>query len=362
MIDRGDTILKIRSIKYHLKQGVKGVFKNGLMSFASIASVIICAFMFIISLCVAINLDSALEKIEKGVGISIFLAEEISDEETTELLHLIEKIPNVASIDYVSKQDALNWAKEQWGDEQSILAGLEDDNPFPRSFELTINGAKYQKQVVKDIEKIRHYFEKELVLRREQSEKELKEVLENSTPIIENKNEVNSQNSKETEVNIGDKGYEYIGIEKVKHSQKQADILLTANNAIRFISLIITLILAIISVGIIVNTIKLTVYIRKNEINIMKYVGATDWFIRWPFIFEGIFIGLIGSLIPVIICTLLYGKINTFIYENLPFIKNYIEFKDTFSMFLIVAPSTILLGILLGAIGSVNSIKKHLNV
>lgn len=359
--------MKIRSIKYHLKQGVKGVFKNGLMSFASIASVIICAFMFIVSLCVAINLDSALEKLEKGVGISIFLAEEISDEEAQELLHLIEKIPNIALIEYTSKEEALDWAKEEWGDEQAILSGLENDNPFPRSFELTLDGAKYQKQVIEELEKLRYDFEKKLIDKREEDANKVNEILKNSNSQIENKNEPSSENTnnnytEEKKLNIGNKGYQYIGIEKIKHSQKQADILLTANNAVRIISLIITLILALISVGIIVNTIKLTVYIRKNEINIMKYVGATDWFIRWPFIFEGIFIGLIGSLIPVILCTLMYGKINNLIYENMPFIKNYIEFKDTFSMFLIVAPSTILLGILLGAIGSVNSIKKHLNV
>lgn len=347
--------MKIRSIKYHLKQGIKGVFKNGLMSFASIASVVICSFMFIISLCLAINLDSALEKLEETVGISVFLAEEVSDEESKELLNLLEKIPNISSIQYTSKSDALNWAKEEWGDEQAILEGLEDDNPFPRSFELTLDGAKYQKQVIKDIEKVRLEFEQKLVAKRQEEKLKLNELNKNGS----------SESSSETttqEINIGDKGYQYLGIEKIKHSQKQADILLTANNTVRIISIIIIVFLAMVSVGIIVNTIKLTVYIRKNEINIMKYVGATDWFIRWPFIIEGIFIGLIGSIIPVIISCLLYSKFSNFIYENISFIKNYVEFKDTFSMFLIVAPFTILLGILLGAIGSANSIKKHLNV
>lgn len=355
MIGKEDTIMKIRSIKYHLKQGIKGVFKNGLMSFASIASVVICSFMFIISLCLAINLDSALEKLEETVGISVFLAEEVSDEESKELLNLLEKIPNISSIQYTSKSDALNWAKEEWGDEQAILEGLEDDNPFPRSFELTLDGAKYQKQVIKDIEKVRLEFEQKLVAKRQEEKLKLNELNKNGS--AESSSETTTQ-----EINIGDKGYQYLGIEKIKHSQKQADILLTANNTVRIISIIIIVFLAMVSVGIIVNTIKLTVYIRKNEINIMKYVGATDWFIRWPFIIEGIFIGLIGSIIPVIISCLLYSKFSNFIYENISFIKNYVEFKDTFSMFLIVAPFTILLGILLGAIGSANSIKKHLNV
>ncbi|MDE6181674.1 MAG: FtsX-like permease family protein, partial [Eubacteriales bacterium] len=122
------------------------------------------------------------------------------------------------------------------------------------------------------------------------------------------------------------------------------------------------LILSIISVVLIIYTIKLTVYVRKNEINIMKYVGATDWFIRWPFVVEGVIIGLIGSLISIIICVSFYGKVNELIYTNIPIVENYIEFRSTFEMFLIIGPSTLLLGSLIGIIGSVSSIKKYLNV
>ena len=380
--------VKIRSVKYHLKQGAKSVLKNGLMSFASIASVSACAFILIISLCLAINLDSALEKIEESMGISLYLGEEVSDDESKELLKMLEKVPYVSNIDYMSKEDALNWAKEEWGDEQVILSGLEDDNPFPRSFELTISGAKYQKQVIADIEKIQNDFEKNLVEKRQKYEEELKEVLE--SPVVANIIEEQSQNQTSTkttentsaqttltettstsesqslteteDTSIGSKGYEYIGIEKIKHSQKQSDILLATNNVIRVISIIIILILGIISITIIINTIKLTVFVRKNEINIMKYVGATDWFIRWPFVVEGIIIGLIGSLIPLLICMSFYNKVNELIYTNVPIVESYIQFRSAFEMFLIIAPSTLLLGSLLGIIGSVSSIKKHLNV
>lgn len=380
--------VKIRSVKYHLKQGAKSVLKNGLMSFASIASVSACAFILIISLCLAINLDSALEKIEESMGISLYLGEEVSDDESKELLKMLEKVPYVSNIDYMSKEDALNWAKEEWGDEQVILSGLEDDNPFPRSFELTISGAKYQKQVIADIEKIQNDFEKNLVEKRQKYEEKLKEVLE--SPVVANIIEEQSQNQTSTkttentsaqttltettstsesqslteteDTSIGSKGYEYIGIEKIKHSQKQSDILLATNNVIRVISIIIILILGIISITIIINTIKLTVFVRKNEINIMKYVGATDWFIRWPFVVEGIIIGLIGSLIPLLICMSFYNKVNELIYTNVPIVESYIQFRSAFEMFLIIAPSTLLLGSLLGIIGSVSSIKKHLNV
>lgn len=357
--------MRIRSLKYHLKQGTKNVFKNGLMSFASIASVAACAFILVVSLCIVINLDTALEKMEETLGISLYLGEEVSDEDTKQILTMLGKIPNVTNITYMSKEDALNWAKEEWGDEQAILEGLENDNPFPRSFELTIAGAKYQGQVISDVQKIQNDIEKKIVEKRNKEQEEISEILESAEAQTQqttiNTNDTTIEETTQ-EVSIGSKDYEYIGIEKIKHSKKQSDILLTTNNAVRVISIIIILILAMISVGIIINTIKLTVYVRKNEINIMKYVGATDWFIRWPFVIEGIVIGLIGSLISILICMSFYGKVNQLIYDNLPIIKGYIDFKSTLEMFLIIGPTTLLLGALLGIIGSASSIKKHLNV
>ena len=400
--------MKIRSAKYHLKQGAKSITKNGLMSVASIASVAACGFILIISLCIAINLDRALEKVEESIGISLYLGDGVTDEEIQGLFEKLQNIPNVTAVDYMSKQDALDWAKNEWQDEQDILAGLEEDNPFPRSFELSINGAKNQKQVIKDVTNLQQEFEIQLVESRRQEQEEIKDIIENplsqettisqaeqstqtttasqtqqstqttaanqaqqstqttaanqaqqSTQASDNDKESQSE---ETSINIGDKDYEYIGIEKIRHSQKESDILLAVNNTVRIASIIIILILAIISVTIIVNTIKLTVYVRKTEINIMKYVGATDWFIRWPFVIEGIIIGIIGSIIPIVICIFGYSKVTSLMYEKMSFIRNYVEFKDTLSMFLAIAPVTVVLGILLGVIGSVNSIKKHLNV
>ncbi|WP_317368550.1 permease-like cell division protein FtsX [uncultured Tyzzerella sp.] len=382
--------MKIRSAKYHIKQGAKSITKNGLMSFASIASVAACAFMLIISLCIAINLDLALEKVEESIGVSLYLGDEVTEEEIQGIFEKLQSIPNVLGVSYMSKEDALNWAKNEWGDEQDILSGLEDDNPFPRSFEISIDGAKNQKQVIKDVTQLQKDFELQLVDARNKEEEEIKDIIENplqattvtkeeqstqattvtkeeqsTQDITQNKEATtNISNSTDTEkiANIGDKDYNYIGIEKIRHSQKESDILLAINNTVRIASIIIIIILSAISVAIIVNTIKLTVYVRKTEINIMKYVGATDWFIRWPFVIEGIIIGIIGSIIPIVICVFGYNQSVAIIYENMPFIKNYVEFKDTFSMFLAIAPVTVILGVLLGAIGSVNAIKKHLNV
>ncbi|WP_250278815.1 permease-like cell division protein FtsX [[Clostridium] colinum] len=356
--------MKIRSAKYHIKQGAKSITKNGLMSVASIASVAACSFILIISLCIAINLDRALEKVEESIGVSLYLGDDVKDEEIKVLFDKLSNIPNVIQVDYMSKEDALNWAKKEWQDDQNILSGLEDDNPFPRSFEISIDGAKNQKQVIKDVTNLQREFEIQLLESRKKENEEIKNIIENplseSTTKAQNKEQTKQEDKQEP--NIGDEDYKYIGIEKIRHSQKESDILLAINNAIRISSIIIILILAVISVTIIINTIKLAVYIRRTEINIMKYVGATDWFIRWPFVIEGIIIGIIGSIISIIICIFGYSKAVSLIYEKMAFIENYVQFQDTFSMFLAIAPVTVILGILLGVIGSVSSIKKHLNV
>jgi len=109
------------------------------------------------------------------------------------------------------------------------------------------------------------------------------------------------------------------------------------------------------------NTIKLTVFIRKNEINIMKYVGATDWFIRWPFVIEGIIIGFIGAVIPCIVCWLGYDGIAGFI-NGIPLLTSFAQLKSASDIFYVIAPIGLLIGIALGSIGSISSLEKHLNV
>jgi cell division transport system permease protein len=113
---------------------------------------------------------------------------------------------------------------------------------------------------------------------------------------------------------------------------------------------------------IIVNTIKLAVYIRRTEINIMKYVGATDWFIRWPFVIEGTLIGIIGSFIPITICVLSYSKVIENIYAKFPIIKQLIEFKPFGEIFPVIVPIAIIVGIIIGTFGSLFSVHKHLQV
>lgn len=371
--------MKIRTLKYHLGQAFKGLLKNRLMSLASIITVSACAFVLIISLCIVVNLDYILEQFETVIGISVFIGDDLNDDDLSKLESQLKSIEHISNIEYLSKTDALKWAEENW-DNKDIIQGLENDNPFPRSFEITLEGAKYQKDVIKDLEDIQISFENYLLnkpdnaetniennsVSEEQTQSDSQTTVTETTTVTELSEETETNleegSEKENLVPIGDSEYEFKGIEKIKHAQKESEMLVTINTTLRIISLIIIVVMAVISIVIIMNTIKLTVFIRKNEINIMKYVGATDWFIRWPFIIEGIIIGLMGSLIPLTICWFGYNKIIEIMSEKLAVILNIATFKTGSEIFFIVFPVTLFLGSLLGAIGSISSIRKHLNV
>ena len=137
------------------------------------------------------------------------------------------------------------------------------------------------------------------------------------------------------------------GIDNIRHGQTETEVLLKASR--------------VISIMIIINTIRISVMNRRVEINIMKYVGATDWFIRWPFIVEGIIIGIIGALVPLVLGLPIYTKVTSAIFDYLPMIK-FIQFRLTGDVFGFLFPFGIIFGVALGVIGSVSSIRKHLRV
>lgn len=353
--------IKIRTFKYHIEQGLKSIWKNRLMSAASIATVAANAFILIVSLCLVLNLDYMLEQVENNVGISVFISNDTTEEELAAIQKKISEIDYVKSVDYVSPEDALKWAENSWGSDNDILTGLEADNPFPRSFDITLEGVKYQKEVIDSLERLQINTEKELLAARGLLKTETAPENEAASEIETAPQNTEAQNLI-SENEIGKEEYKFIGIEKIRHAQREAEMLITINTALRIVSIILILIMGVIAVTIIMNTIKLTVFIRKNEINIMKYIGATDWFIRWPFIVEGIIIGLIGALIPCLICSLCYAKIISVTNEKMSFLTNIAQFKSGFDIFSVIIPVTLILGMFLGTLGSITSIRKHLNV
>ena len=299
--------MKFRSIKYFFFYFFIGVIRNRLMSVASIGTVAACIFMIIISYCALTNVNYMLTQIEESIGISIFLEDDADADTVLALNDQLVTMEYVDSVRYISSEEALDEMKQSW-DAEDILSGFDEtNNPLTGSFEVNLTDISHQSEVVEKIEQLD-------------------------------------------------------GVRKIRSSETETEFLVKLSHFLRIFGGVLILALAAISVVIITNTIKLSVFTRRTEISIMKYVGATDWFIRWPFIIEGIIIGIVGASIPIIIAWPLYNKLISIIYEQIPMIHSIVSFRFGIDIFSILLPVALIFGALLGVLGSNISLRKHLNV
>ena len=288
---------------YLIGEGFSNVFKNKKSTGASL--MIMCATMIIfgVFLILGENINHFVKDVEDSQGIQVFAKDEATDEQVKALGEQISKIEGVNKTQFKSKEDALNQMKENLGEEnESLLEGYEgENNIFTASYVVTLTDLNLNQQVQDEIMKLDN-------------------------------------------------------VKKIASSNQTVSTLIDLSNGIKIVTGVI-LILLIIS-----NTIKLTVHARRKEISIMKYVGATNGFIRWPFIVEGMIIGIISSLISI----LLVGVAYNFIAEqmvNASFMKimgvSLVSFGDMFNSIIVVY---MLLGIGIGALGSIISMRKYLKV
>ncbi|KAF5081106.1 Cell division protein FtsX [anaerobic digester metagenome] len=295
------------TIKYFLKEGLSGLKKNLLMTVASIVAVMACISIMSFSYCVASNLQHILQQMEDSIGISVFLGGNPTSQEIEEMKTKISKIDHVLDVQYISPGDALEALKKDWGADEDIFEGLDEtNNPLSHSFQITLDSIDNQGSVLATL-----------------------------------------------------KGID--GIDNIRHGQTETELIMKANKVFNIASILVMLVLGVISIMIIMNTIRISVVNRRIEINIMKYVGATDWFIRWPFIIEGVIIGLVGAVIPLLIGMPIYAKVISSLYGYFPVIKM-VQFLLTGDIFIVLFPVALVFGVLLGVIGSVTSIRKHLQV
>ncbi len=303
--------MKISSFKYFVKEACVNVFKNGLMSFASMLTVASCVFILITSYNIAANINYSLSSFEEQIGLTAFINDSVTSDDVKKLYSELQTTENVTSVTFVSSEDAYdNFAQSLDGNTQ-ILNGLPKESLLPRSFEIYLDDNTYLDQVLRKLEQ-----------------------------------------------DTGD-GKSY---SSVRHAKQEIEIIESLTNGIRIVSIVLILGLGFIGTVIIMNTIKITVNTRKNEITLMKYVGATDWFIRWPFIFEGIIIGLVGALIPILITYFTYNSAINKLNTSLGFANNMFTFHTVAELFKYSTPLALGLGIFIGVLGSVTSIRKYLNV
>ncbi len=302
--------MKFNSLGYLISEGIKSVFKQKKMTSASI--IIMCAtmFMFGIFYLIGENINFAMSQLESEQGIRVMIKEGATDSEIEKLKVDIQSIDGVNTVTFVSKAEALATVKS-WivgsSDSEDLLAGYDEDNPFPASYFVTLTDLSKNAEVQEKI-------------------KQLDNVDDLSTD-----NDVIAK-------------------------------LATLARTIQIVTLVLLLILVAISIFIISYTIKLTVYARRREISIMKYVGATNGFIRGPFIVEGIIIGIISALITLILIGFAYNGVLSQIMSSAVMRSISISLYTFQALFAKVLIVYLILGIGIGTLGSVISMNKYLKV
>ncbi len=297
--------MKFDSFKYSFKEALKSIKRNKTLSIASIATVTATLFLLgAITLGVA-NADKLITQLGSMVEVKIYLKEDISDNNRNAIENKIKEVDGIDKITFQSKEDALKDVKEQMNDELGQLtSGFEDNNPFPASFTVNVKEPLVVDKVVSSIKDMN-------------------------------------------------------GIDEIKDARSIIAKISKLTDSFKIGAAVAFVVFIMISLFLIGNTIKITVFTRKKEIGIMKYVGATDWFIRWPFIIEGMILGIFGAVISVVVL----GFIYSIIINNLS--------ADTLFGFDLVGISYILkviiweflgCGVFIGAIGSIISMRKFLKV
>lgn len=293
--------MKIRTVSYYLKESLKSIRRNRVMSFASVTTVAAALFIFGIFMIIITNVNSIVDTVESKVEIKAFLKDDVTTLKAQKIEKEIKEISGVKSVTFESKEEALKKVSQELGQNKDLVEGLEEDNPFPASFVIKVNKPSDVSYVSKELSKIEEF-------------------------------------------------------EKINDAQEVVNQIIKITNFIKVLSLVLMIILGIIAVSLISNTIKLTVYARKREIGIMKYIGATDWFVRWPFILEGIFLGLLGALIALGLLAAGYSYGLNKITSNLLFFS----FVPLNKIMDILFWKFSFVGMLIGGFGSLISIRKFL--
>ena len=302
--------MKINTFFYSVKQGFKNIFRNKMFSLASIATMAACIFMFGLFYIIITNFTSTVHSIEKGVSVTVFFDKGLSEGEIKSIGDQIAERAEVSRMEYVSAEDAWNAFKDVYFEGKEDLAqGFAGDNPLA-------NSAHYQIYL----------------------------------------SDVSMQNSLVTYLKTID------GVREVKESAKVANTLTDFNHLVGYVSAGIILILLCVAVFLISNTVTVGISVRKEEIAIMKLIGATDYLVRAPFIVEGMFIGLIGATIPLLLLYFMYQKIIVYIADKFNFIGSMINFVPIHTVFKTLIPVAVILGVGIGFLGSRLTIRKHLKV
>lgn len=299
--------MRISTLAFTFKQGFKNIFRNKVFSLASLATIAACTFLFGIFYSLVVNVQYSVKEAQSGVAVTVFFDEDVTDERIKELGDVIKARPEVSEVIYVSAEDAWESFKDDYLGEYAD--GYEGDNPLEGSDNFEI----YMKDVSK---------QPGLVAFLESTE----------------------------------------GIREVNRSDATADILTNINTLISYISLVIVGILLAVSLFLISNTVAMGIAVRKEEIAIMKLIGAKDFIVRSPFVIEGILIGLFGAALPMVAIYYLYVNVIIVAGQKFAALSDILKFMPVEELFRQLLPIALILGVGIGFIGSIFTVRKHLKV
>ena len=295
--------MKLRTTEYFVREVCISIKRNNWMSFASISTVAVSLFVLGMFLIIVLNMNRMASMLESQVQINVYLDDKLKGSEIDDLEDDLKKMQGIESVQYVSREDAIVRLRERLGDQKYLLDALGDKTPLLNAFEVTVKQPTMVETAAKAIEK-------------------------------------------------------FGGVESVKYGQDVVEHLFDMTRLVRIFGFTLMLLLAGATLFIISNTIRLTVFARRKEIAIMKYVGATDWFIRWPFLLEGVVLGFFGGVLASIALRSIYGLITAKVYSTLaflPLIPQY-PFVNFISLVMVLS------GMGIGALGSTISLKRFLKV
>lgn len=297
------------TIWYTLKQGIKNIKRNWMFSIASILTMAACIFLVGVFYSLVTNVDNIAQKVEQEVPVTVFFDEGTTEEQMQEVGNLIQARPEVERVEFESAEQAWENFKDKYFQGSDAAEGFKDDNPL-------VNSSNYHVYL--------------------------------------------NQIEKQTELVNYIQGLEQV--RDVEQSEQAANTLGSFNKLVSYASIVIIALLLIISIFLISNTISVGISVRKEEIGIMKYIGATDAFVRAPFLLEGMVLGVIGAAIPLVALYFLYNSVVEYILNKFSVLTGVVAFIPVWQIYQILLPIGLALGIGIGFIGSMMTTRKHLRV
>ena len=301
---------KRSSFGYSLGQGIKGIGRNKFFFIASVATIAVCILLVGLFVAVILNVNYIVKQVEDSVCVTVFFDEGTTEDEILEIQDEIGSWEEVSETAYVSAEEAWeNYKEKYFADYPELAEGFGDDNPLANSasIDVYLTDIAQQDDVVEKLEAL------DLV-------------------------------------------------RQVNASETTAGVLSDVGKIVGVASIVLIVILLAVSIFLITNTIITGITVRKEEIKIMKYVGATDFFVKSPFVFEGVIIGIIGAIIPLVVLFIVYKKVASFVLAQFSIVSDTFTLLSVGSIFTILIPVSVIIGAGIGIIGSLIATGKHIKV